>query len=150
MKYPDARNITYRIPVTEDFPAIIKLLSNCSLPASDISPDKQHLILAEHDGNIIGCAGIEAYGKVALFRSLAVSSKYRGLDIGKRLTGKGMALALEKGIRELYLLTTTADGFFKKQGWEVVDRKDVPPDITGSSEFATICPSTAICMKYTF
>jgi N-acetylglutamate synthase-like GNAT family acetyltransferase len=96
MKYPVARNITDRIPVTEDFPAIIKLLSDCSLPASDISPDKQQVILAEHDGNIIGCVGIEAYGKVALFRSLAVSSKYRGLDIGKRLTGKGMALAFKK------------------------------------------------------
>ena len=150
MRYLDARNIKYRIPVTHDFPAIIKLLSECSLPASDISPDRQHFLLAELDGTIIGCGGFEAYGRIALFRSLGVSSTYRKQDIGKRLTQQVMEVAQEKGILELYLLTTTAEGFFIKQGWEVTDRKEVPHDITGTSEFATICPSTAICMKYTF
>jgi len=48
------------------------------------------------------------------------------------------------------LLTTTADGFFQKQGWKVIHRNEVPEKIKTSTEFASICPSTAICMKFTY
>jgi N-acetylglutamate synthase-like GNAT family acetyltransferase len=150
MKYLDSKVINYRFPSTIDFRAIINLLSEFKLPIQDIEPDRQSFILAEHDGKIIGCAGFEAYGEAALFRSLAVNSEYRNLKIGKLLTGKVMALAHEKGIHEFYLLTNTADGFFQKQGWKKTDRKEVPTDIAKSSEFASICPSTAICMKFTY
>lgn len=149
MKYLNSEIIKHRIPVTEDFPAIIKLLSECSLPMSDIEPGKQNFIVAEDEGKLIGCAGLEVYGQIALFRSLAVKSDYRNLSIGKLLTNEVIALGRRKSIREFYLLTNTAEGFFEKQGWDVTDRNEVPPEITRSSEFASICPTTAICMKYT-
>ena len=150
MKYLNSKVISYRFPSTIDFRAIISMLSAYSLPDSDIEPGRQSFIVAEHEGKIIGCAGYEAYGETALFRSLAVDSEYWNLDIGKLLTGKVMALAHEKGIHEFYLLTNTADGFFQKLGWNIIQRNDVPKGINTSSEFASICPSTAICMKYTY
>jgi amino-acid N-acetyltransferase len=148
--YEESDSTNYRTGIVEDIPKITELLAGYNLPYSDIVPGKQNFIVAEIDNEIIGCAGIEEYGKIALFRSLAINSKYRNLDIGKSLTDKVMAFARENGIQELYLLTTTAEGFFLKQDWEVTDRKELPHEITGTSEFATICPSTAICMKYTF
>ena len=150
MTYPSSNKITFKVPATEDFRAIIRMLSAYSLPDSDIEPGRQSFIVAEHEGKIIGCAGYEAYGVTALFRSLAVDSEYRNLDIGKLLTGKVMDLAHENNIHEFYLLTTTADGFFQKQGWKVIHRNEVPEKIKTSTEFASICPSTAICMKFTY
>ena len=149
MKYLNSKTIKHRIPANEDLPVIISLLSECSLPISDIEPGKQSFIVAEDEGKMIGCAGLEIYGQIALFRSLAVKSDYRNLNIGKLLTNEVIALGRKKSIGEFYLLTNTAEGFFKKQGWNVTDRNEVPPGITRSSEFASICPSTAICMKYT-
>jgi len=150
MKYLNSKVISYRFPSTIDFRAIISMLSAYSLPDSDIEPGRQSFIVAEHEGKIIGCAGYEAYGETALFRSLAVDSEYRNLDIGKLLTGKVMDLAHENNIHEFYLLTTTADRFFQKQGWKVIHRNEVPKEIKTSTEFASICPSTAICMKFTY
>lgn len=150
MKYLDSKNILYRIPEPGDFQSVLNLLTESKLPVQDIIQGKQKFIVAEFDGNIIGCAGFEAYEETALFRSLAVHSNYRNLKIGELLTGKVMDLAGKNGIREFYLLTNTAEGFFRKRGWNVIDRKEVPSGITISSEFSFLCPSTAVCMKYMF
>jgi amino-acid N-acetyltransferase len=53
----------------------------------------------------------------------------------------------EKGIEEFYLLTTTADKFFARNGFEVIDRNKVPSSIAGTNEFDSICPATAVCMR---
>ena len=55
----------------------------------------------------------------------------------------------QKDIQQFYLLTTTADGFFRKLGWTVTVRKEAPLEIGQSKEFISICPSTATHMKYT-
>ncbi|RLC71264.1 MAG: hypothetical protein DRI26_05505 [Chloroflexi bacterium] len=52
-----------------------------------------------------------------------------------------------KGVREIYLLTTTARGFFKKLGFEDVARAEVPMEIQETTEFKDMCPSSASCMR---
>ena len=148
MKYLHPKKIQYRIPLEEDFELIRQLLSECNLPFSDIDPTKQYFIIAENEGKIIGCSGIEIYGENGLFRSLAVDPDYRSLGIGKWLTDKIINSAHEKDIRKLYLLTTTANIFFAKQGWTKMERTNVPIEIGKTTEFMSICPSTATCMMH--
>ncbi len=140
--------ISYRTASAEDLPAIIQLLEVSGLPHSDIVPGKQQFVVAEIDQKIIGCAGYEAYSRNGLFRSLAVGPLYRNMGIARTMTEKIIALAQEQGIKEFFLLTTTADKFFGKLGWEMINRNDVPANIASTTEFASICPSVAICMKY--
>ena len=140
--------ISYRTATVEDLPVIIQLLAECKLPYSDIMPGKQHFVVAEIDQQIIGCAGYEAYDQNGLFRSLAVKPLYRDMSFAHTMTEKIIALAQEQGIKEFFLLTTTADKFFGKLGWEMINRNDVPANIASTTEFASICPSVAICMKY--
>ena len=140
--------ISYRSAGVEDLPAIIQLLDECKLPHSDIVPGKQHFVVAEIDQRIIGCAGYEAYDQNGLFRSLAVKPLYRDMMIAHTMIDKIFALAQEQGIKEFFLLTTTADKFFGKLGWKMINRNDVPANIASTTEFASICPSVAICMKY--
>ena len=148
MKHLDSKKFQFRTPFKEDFELIRQLLSECNLPFSDIDPSKQYFIIAENDGKMIGCCGVEIYGDNVLFRSLAVSPDYRSLGIGRMLTDKIIKTAPEKGIQKLYLLTTTAGDFFKKQGWNETDRKNVPLEIGNTNEFMTLCPSMATCMMY--
>jgi amino-acid N-acetyltransferase len=140
--------ISYRTASVEDIPAIIQLLDECKLPHSDIMPGKQQFIVAEIDQRIIGCVGYEAYDQNGLFRSLAVKPLYQNMSIAHTMIDNIFALAQEQGIREFFLLTTTADKLFGKLGWEIINRNDVPESIGSTTEFSSICPSVAICMKH--
>ena len=138
------------MPANKDTPLIRHLLSECNLPYSDIDIIKQYFIIAENGGKMIGCCGFEVYGENGLFRSLAVSPKYRNLGTGRSLTDKIINFAPEKGIRNFYLLTTTAGAFLTKQGWSETARMNVPMEISRTTEFTAICPSSATCMMYHF
>ena len=49
-------------------------------------------------------------------------------------------------IEQLYLLTTTAEKYFYKFGFQAIDRVDVPKEILQTKEFKDICPLYAITM----
>jgi len=148
MKFIHPKKFKFRAPLVEEFTFIQKLLLDSKLPSQDIHPANQYFIIAENEGEVIGCCGFEQYGEYGLFRSLAVSADYRSLGIGRLLTDKIMDLAKGKGINTFYLLTTTAEDFFKKQSWNVTDRVQVQEEISQTTEFLSVCPSTATCMMY--
>jgi amino-acid N-acetyltransferase len=50
------------------------------------------------------------------------------------------------GVRELFLLTTTAEPIFARWGFRRVDRAEAPPAIRESREFASLCPASAVFM----
>jgi N-acetylglutamate synthase-like GNAT family acetyltransferase len=54
--------------------------------------------------------------------------------------------ARERGVRALYLLTTTAEKFFAGRGYRRVDREAIPDPIRSTREFADLCPATAAIM----
>ena len=66
--------------------------------------------------------------------------------IGQRLVKalEGEARAGEAA--QLVLLTLTAESFFERQGYRVIDRRSVPEDVQASAEFKSLCPASAICM----
>ena len=56
------------------------------------------------------------------------------------------AYARSREVKALYLLTTTAEGFYTKQGYQTMDRNAVPVVVRETTEFRSICSSTAKCM----
>jgi amino-acid N-acetyltransferase len=57
------------------------------------------------------------------------------------------AVARENGVRELYLLTMTAALFFANRGYEKVERSKAPAALQGTTEFASLCPVSSVCMR---
>ncbi len=96
---------------------------------------------------MIGAAGVERYGTSGLFRSAVVDPDRRGLYIGDQLTRNRINWALEQGIQNLFLLTTTAERYFPRFGFTRIDRDDVPVEVRESLEFCSACPSTATVMR---
>ena len=132
---------------SSDEPQLKQLLAECELPYEDITPSHlQHFLVLWDGAQLIGVIGLELLGTFALLRSLAVQVRYRGQGIGSQLTRQAEEYARSYEVEALYLLTTTAESFFAKQGHHTVGRNAVPAVVQETAEFRSICPSTAICM----
>lgn len=117
------------------------LLEEAELPLSDITSEKLKTFFAyESDGELEGVVGLELYGTVGLLRSLVVSPRSRSRGLGSALVAYAEGVAQTNGIVCLYLLTMTAEHFFRRLGYETVPRETAPPEITSTSEFSDICP----------
>lgn len=137
-----------RQPRSTDLPALKALLDNSGLPSSDLS--EQHLdqfIVLAQANRVAGSVGLEIRGDDALLRSLAVETMMRGEGLGARLLELIEERARDQGVRRLYLLTTSADTFFKYHGYEHAERDNVPEAIRHTPQFAGICPSSAACLS---
>ncbi|MCG3209933.1 MAG: Amino-acid acetyltransferase [Anaerolineae bacterium] len=130
-----------------DAVAIKHLLAQADLPSEDFAAHLTHFRLAKNDGELAGVIGLEPFGEAGLLRSLVAAPAYRGQGLGQALVEQVTGYARSLGVRELYLLTTTAADFFPRLGFRVIDRASVPPAIQTTAEFASICPSTAVCMS---
>ena len=143
-------NITYeatpRKATPADFGGIIRLLQASQLPTGDLSSDLPHFFVIEKDGEIIASAGVEIYRNLGLIRSVAVDEDYRKRSLATILLDRLMSYVSVQQITALYLITTTAERYFAQKGFHSVNRDKVPAPIALSSEFTTICPSTAIVM----
>jgi amino-acid N-acetyltransferase len=95
----------------------------------------------------VGSAGLEVHGRFGLLRSLAVHPDYAGAGHGSRLTWQLLEEAVGLGLREVFLLTTTASEFFPRFGFVRLRRKEVPAELQKTAEFQG-CPSTATAMRW--
>ena len=125
---------------------IINLLKENALPVDDIG-ENTLLFGFMDDQALSGSAGLEVFGDCALIRSISIQKSLQGQGFGVILQKQLEQVAQSKNIRCLYLLTTTAEGFFKKQGFMTIQRDEVPATIKSTSEFSSVCPSSAIVMK---
>lgn len=48
---------------------------------------------------------------------------------------------------DLYLITTTADGYFKRLDFGRVERSNVPDAIARTRQFSDLCPASSVVMK---
>jgi amino-acid N-acetyltransferase len=87
------------------------------------------------------------YADGALLRSVAVAQDRRGTGLGHQLTDAALDLARTQGIESLFLLTTTAENYFPKFGFERITRAEVPPGVQQSIEFRSACPASAVVMR---
>jgi amino-acid N-acetyltransferase len=131
----------------DDLPNILSLLKTSGLPVAGIEDHLETTVVACDNGRVIGSAAVEVYGSAGLLRSVAVDRAWRGIGLGQSLTEAALALARRRGIRELYLLTTTADKFFPRFGFERIARQEIAAALTESEELRGACPETAIAMR---
>ena len=131
----------------EDLAAIRALLAGNALPVEDLAQSPATFLVARIDGTLAGVVGLEAFGASALLRSLCVAGDHRNRGIARSLCAAIESVARGQGVRDVYLLTTTAGPFFERQGFTVAARDIAPPDIRATAEFRDLCPSTATFMR---
>lgn len=132
---------------TGDWPAVRGLLSEAGLPLEGAAEAFARGIVVRDGDRVIGCAAIEPYEGAALLRSVAVAPDQRGTGVGTSLVHEAEDLAHDGGASTVILLTETTEGWFGRLGYAVVERSNVPADVSRSIEFETACSTTAVAMQ---
>jgi len=125
---------------------VYTLLRASNLMTEDIDLSIHQLFGELQGENLIAMAALEVYGTNALLRSVAVDTNHKNAGYGKSMVIDVEADALQNGISNIYLLTETAGNFFNKLGYEQIDRSSVPKEILKTTQFAELCPQSAVCM----
>ncbi|MCG3219584.1 MAG: GNAT family N-acetyltransferase [Candidatus Heimdallarchaeota archaeon] len=134
---------------SDDLSTIFELLKSVDLPIDGVTENVENFLLYfESSGVLIGCAGLEIYDNSALLRSVAIHSDYQGRGLGKQLVDGITDYAIDKEIKSLYLLTDTAEKFFRREGYIIVDRAEIPNKVKESVEFTTLCTSSPAMVKH--
>ena len=131
----------------EDVNDLIRLLEQNQLPIAGLQDHLETALVARQDGQLVGSAALEIYPDGALLRSVAVAHELHGRGLGHDLTDAAIDLARELHAPAMYLLTTTAERFFPKFGFERIARSEVPASVQTSIEFTSACPSSATVMR---
>jgi amino-acid N-acetyltransferase len=147
-KTTQARDASLRAATHEDLPAIEQLLVSSGLPTAGVADALRGFTVAESEGEkIVGVVGLElCCDQYALLRSTAVQPDWRRTGLGRRLVEHVIADAESRGIKALYLLTTTAERYFPSFGFVKTEREAVPDEVKRSVEFREACPSSATVM----
>ena len=146
MVKPAAAPVAISAAAPNDAAAIAILLRDAALPHEDFAGHLAHFLVARRAGAVVGAVGFERHGRSALLRSLVVAPALRGHGLGDRLVHRLAAVARRKKVERFYLLTTTAEAFFARRGFQKIARQAVPAAIAATREFNSLCPVSAVCM----
>jgi len=130
-----------------DLPAVRRLLETQHLPLDDVDDHVATMVVARQGNEVVGAAAVELYAESALLRSVVVDPGMQGKGLGHRLSEAALTIARNRGAQTAFLLTTTAEGFFPKLGFEPIGRDDVPASVQASVEFQSACPASAVVMR---
>lgn len=131
-----------------DLAELLALLAAVNLPTEGIVDHIGHFWVARDiDNRMVGCAGLEVYGRLGLLRSVAVSPDTQHAGLGSKLTSAILDEAAEAGIEEVVLLTTTARDFFARRfGFIEADRVEYNERLATSQEWLLPRCSSAVFM----
>lgn len=145
----DLPHPTVRSAVGPDLPTIATLLHDGGLPAGAARERVGRTVVAEVDRHILATAAWEPLDGVALLRSVATSPKARGLGLGMQVVAGVLRGIAKTDARDVYLVTTDAEDFFKRCGFTTVPRDELPQPVAKHPQVTRECPSSAPVMKLT-
>lgn len=138
--------VTIRRATPKDLGRIEQLLVESGLPTAGVTDALDGFFIAEHGDALVGVAGVEDCGEHGLLRSTAVAPAWRSRGLGRQLVERAIAESEGKGLRALYLLTTTAERYFPAFGFSTTTRDAVPAALRSTEEFQGACPASASVM----
>ncbi|RZJ11956.1 MAG: GNAT family N-acetyltransferase [Rubrivivax sp.] len=141
--------VSLRQAGASDWPAVQALLLANKLPTEGAQAHLSTYVLAVLNGEVVGCAGAEVYGAVALLRSVAVAPDLRKQGVGRLLLQTMLDQARARDIASLHLLTVTAPEYFARYGFRRAELEAAPAALKVSAEFQGACPACAAFMSLT-
>ena len=109
---------------------------------ADIYENLQSLIVAELDGNVLGCCALQIiWSDLAEIKSLAVDETNTGIGTGKMLVAAAIEQARQLGLPRVFALTLTPS-FFEKMGFKVIEKDSLPMKVWSD---CAKCPKQQNC-----
>lgn len=123
------------------------LLNANGLPAGDCAEQADIFCGIFEGDELVAAGGLEPAQQYALLRSVVVRESHRGRGLAQLITQHLLRRAEREQRAAVYLLTETATAYFAGLGFQPVERCAVPPAITRTRQFASLCPQSASCMR---
>ncbi|MGO4330938.1 arsenic resistance N-acetyltransferase ArsN2 [Cupriavidus sp. 2TAF22] len=123
------------------------LLRACALPLEGVACHIGNFLVVRDNAGLLGCAGVENYGHVAVLRSVAVAQRARSAGLGELLVAAMLAEARTRGAQSVVLQTTTAAAYFARLGFEQVERACMPPELQDAISLREAGPAPATVMQ---
>jgi len=93
---------------------------------ADIYKNLQTFTVAEVDGRVVGCCGLEVvWSDLAEIKSLAVEESFKGKGAGRMMARAAVEQAGRMGVEKVFALTLDPR-FFEKLGFERIDKNKLP------------------------
>ena len=109
---------------------------------ADIYESLQAFIVAELDGNVVGCCALQiVWSDLAEIKSLAVDEANTEKGIGKMLVEAATEQARQLGLPRVFALTLNPD-FFEKMGFQVIEKDALPMKVWSD---CARCPKQQNC-----
>lgn len=106
--------------------AVAELLEQNNLSRSGLTDNNVFLFALFKGDEILGAGALAVIDTFSMLRSVCINKKYQKNRLGSDLCGHLYEKAQALGLKDIYLLTDTAEGFFKKQKFETISRKELP------------------------
>jgi amino-acid N-acetyltransferase len=122
-------SIVIEAATAADLHHVLDLLKQSGLPLEGLAEHVATTLVARHSGRIVGSAALETYAEGVLLRSVAVAPDVQGRGTGRMLSEAAIDRAEQLGAPAIFLLTTTAERYFARLGFQPVDRSAVPQSV---------------------
>lgn len=127
--------------------AIEALLQKCDLPFEDCKEQLDNFYGINSGNDLIAIGALQIEGPVALLRSVAVLEGHRGMGLAVRMTQHLLEVSRTNRVRDIYLLTESAEHYFTRFGFQAVERNLVPAYVQSTRQFESLCPASAQAMR---
>jgi N-acetylglutamate synthase-like GNAT family acetyltransferase len=132
-----------------DYAALATVLAENNLLTGDMAGENKRFFAFEDDsGWRVGVGGLEMYGEAAILRSFLTMSCHRGEGLGAQMLEEVLVAARRSGVRDVFLFTHHAAGFFEKQGFDSASREAAPAAIKSSRQFAEHCRTATFMHRH--
>jgi amino-acid N-acetyltransferase len=139
---------TVRPAHDQDATRIEDLLHAAGLSSDGVGERLQDTFVADLNGQVVGTASLELFGKAAHLRSVAVDHGCRGTNVGTLLVANASQRARERKADMLYAVTEDAAGFFEHLGFVRTGGKEtLPPEIASTPMVRGHCSSGAVALR---
>ena len=131
---------------TAEIALVKNILKEAGLPFEDIDQHSETFLTAKVGNEIVGAVGLEIWNDNGLLRSLVVKKNFRNYGFGNELYAASIDLAKQNNLKQVVLLTTTAEQFFSKKGFTKVTGNNIPSFVKATKEYIIYCPSSSVIM----
>ena len=128
--------------VASNDPALLALLKHAGLLTADLDEGAAEYFAM----GSVAFGGIVCFGVDGLLRSVVVAESARRGGKGRVVVNHLLSRARVHGMRDVWLLTETAEPFFAALGFEPRSRDTAPTAIQATSQFSKLCPSNSTLM----
>jgi len=134
----------FRPATDQDVEPLRELLEGSGLRSNGLERRLSRTLVSHgSDGRspVDAMACLEEFDGCSLLRSVAVRPDLRGKGLGTLATAAAVGEARSRGTSRVFLLTETAEGFFKGLGFSVIERDMLPVAIRTNTYAVEECPS---------